>query len=216
MTDTTTAWLVYDHQEHKWLKEFTHPTNYVDEASGFSREGAEKLVADVADCPWVDGRPPRTMIPDTRDEYEHLGLEGQAKAMWKLVEAAIAQMAADRKPAVPLPDTTFFEADKTYIRDEPFKAPELLDVFRCVHVAANPRNGEPRAFGFGGTALFRDADWYSTALTPESWADGWVEFVPERVCDRTAEDEIAEEFRKLRELEAAREIARSLAPELGA
>lgn len=73
-------------------------------------------------------------------------------------------------------DPAFFETGKTYIRDEPFKAPELLPAFRCVHVAENPRNGDPRAFGFGGTALFRDADWYSTALTPEHWSDGWVEY----------------------------------------
>lgn len=75
-----------------------------------------------------------------------------------------------------MPDTTFFETGKTYIRDKPYLAPEALPAFRCVHVAPNPRNGEPRAFGFAGTALFRAEDWFSTALTPESWSDGWVEY----------------------------------------
>lgn len=73
-------------------------------------------------------------------------------------------------------NTTFFETGKTYIRNEPFKAPELLEVFRCVTIADNPRNSEPRAFGFGNSALFRRDDWYSTALTPQNWADGWVEY----------------------------------------
>lgn len=174
MTDPKrTTWLVYDHRDGKWLSEYGHPTNYVDEASSFSRDGAERLVAKTADLPWIDGRPPRTMIPDVRAEYKGLGLEGQAKAVWKFVEAAIKQAIADRPLVV---DATFFETGKTYIRNEPFKAPEILPSFRCLHVAEHPRNGEPRAFGFGNTAAFFDTDWFSTALTPESWADGWVEY----------------------------------------
>lgn len=68
----------------------------------------------------------------------------------------------------------FFEPGATYVRDEPYWAPEVLPVFRCEHVAANPRDGESRAFGFGNYATLCDADWFSTALTPYEWSPGWV------------------------------------------
>lgn len=116
MTNTT-LWLVYDHQEHKWLTEYNHPTNYVDEASRFTREEAEKLVADAAGKPWIDGKPPRVMVPDTRAEHEHLGLAGQAQAVWKLVEAATEQMIADRPSKTTLADrarAAYEEADAHY------------------------------------------------------------------------------------------------------
>lgn len=71
-------------------------------------------------------------------------------------------------------DIEFFEPNRTYMRDEPYMAPENVDVFHCVAVAANPRNGEPRAFGFGKTANPDDKDWYSTALTPAKWDRGWI------------------------------------------
>ena len=71
-------------------------------------------------------------------------------------------------------DTEFFEPNCTYIRDKPYTAPEIVDVFHCVAVAANPRNGEPRAFGFAKTANPDDQDWYSTALTPAKWDRGWI------------------------------------------
>lgn len=69
----------------------------------------------------------------------------------------------------------FFQPGKIYIRNEPYKAPELLDVFQCEHVAPNPRNGELRAFGFANNALLHADGWYSTALTPGNWARGWDE-----------------------------------------
>lgn len=71
-------------------------------------------------------------------------------------------------------DAEFFEPNCTYLRDKPYTAPEKTDVFHCVAVATNPRNGEPRAFGFAKTANPDDQDWYSTALTPAKWDRGWV------------------------------------------
>jgi hypothetical protein len=69
----------------------------------------------------------------------------------------------------------FFEPHRAYIRDEPYQPPELLDLFRCIAIATNPRNNEPRAFGFAKAVAVPDDGWYSTALTPEDWARGWVQ-----------------------------------------
>lgn len=69
----------------------------------------------------------------------------------------------------------FFEAGKTYVLNDIYKAPEILDVFQCIAVAPNPRNGELRAFGFANNALLKPRGWYSTALTPGNWARGWSE-----------------------------------------
>jgi len=74
----------------------------------------------------------------------------------------------------------FFTAGHTYIQNKPYKAPELLDLFRCVHVATNPRNGEPRAFGFAKPSNAGDDAWYSTALGPSQWASKWVEVDTEK------------------------------------
>ncbi len=63
----------------------------------------------------------------------------------------------------------------TYLRNDPYKAPELLEVFHCVAVANNPRNGEPRAFGFAKGLTEPVEGWYSTVLKPEVWAVGWIE-----------------------------------------
>lgn len=71
--------------------------------------------------------------------------------------------------------TDFFQPGKTYVLADVYKAPEVLDVFQCVAVAPNPRNGELRAFGFANTALLKPRGWYSTALTPGNWARGWDE-----------------------------------------
>lgn len=70
---------------------------------------------------------------------------------------------------------TFFEPGKTYIRSEPYKAPELLTVFRCVAVAEHPRKAESRAFGFLAT-VFPGDNWGSGARTPEDWGLGWSEY----------------------------------------
>ncbi len=69
--------------------------------------------------------------------------------------------------------TDFFKPDITYIRNKPFCAPELLDLFKCVAVTTHPKNGELRAFGFQAKAYPGD-DWVSTANRPEEWAEGWL------------------------------------------
>jgi len=74
----------------------------------------------------------------------------------------------------------FFEPDQTYIRNAPYQAPELLDIFQCVAVAPSPRNGEARAFGFAKAVTDADDGWYSTAMTPEVWSRGWVQHAPEK------------------------------------
>lgn len=71
-----------------------------------------------------------------------------------------------------MPESEFFAPGMTYTRNLPYRAPEDRADFICVGVGANPRDGEPRAFGFyrGGSC---DA-WYSTALKPDRWQAGWV------------------------------------------
>jgi len=86
----------------------------------------------------------------------------------------------------------FFAPGTTYMRDDPYKAPELLEVFHCVAVANSPRNGELRAFGFAKGLTESVEGWYSTALTPEVWAVGWIEST-EVLFTRDAEAETADE-----------------------
>jgi hypothetical protein len=69
--------------------------------------------------------------------------------------------------------SAFFEPGRTYAENKPFAAPEVLQLFHCVAVAVNPRDGGVRAFGFGSTAA--GSAWYSTALRQATWDAGWVE-----------------------------------------
>lgn len=71
-----------------------------------------------------------------------------------------------------MPD--FFEPGKTYIRSEPYKAPEQLLLFRCVAVADHPAKDEPRAFGFLAT-VHPGNNWGSDARGPADWDLGWSE-----------------------------------------
>lgn len=89
----------------------------------------------------------------------------------------------------------FFTPNTTYLRNDPYKAPEQLEVFHCVAVAKSPRNGELRAFGFAKGLTAAVEAWYSTALTPEVWAVGWVEHT-EVLFASTAEtvDAVTEAF----------------------
>jgi hypothetical protein len=78
----------------------------------------------------------------------------------------------------------FFEPGKTYIRSEPYTAPELLPMFYCVAVAEHPAKAELRAFGFLA-AVYPGDNWGSDARTPEDWAAGWSEYEPtnDHSCD---------------------------------
>jgi hypothetical protein len=69
--------------------------------------------------------------------------------------------------------TDFFTPDITYIRNEPFKAPELLGLFKCVAVTTHPASGGLRAFGFEATAYPGD-NWSSASYRVEEWEDGWL------------------------------------------
>jgi hypothetical protein len=68
----------------------------------------------------------------------------------------------------------FFVPGIVYVQDEPFRAPELLEVFQCVAVATHPAKGELRAFGFLATAYPGD-NWASHALRSGDWENGWIE-----------------------------------------
>lgn len=67
----------------------------------------------------------------------------------------------------------FFRPDLTYIQNEPFRAPELVGIFKAVAVTDHPANGEQVAFGFYATAHPGDG-WHRAALMAGDWAEGWV------------------------------------------
>jgi hypothetical protein len=69
--------------------------------------------------------------------------------------------------------TEFFKPDVTYLQNEPFRAPELLVVFKCVAVTANPGTGERWALGFVTYAHPGD-EWELYAEPAAGWAEGWV------------------------------------------
>jgi hypothetical protein len=130
MTDTkpTTAWLVYDRTEGKFACEFTHDTNYVDEASRFSYDEACKLVTDAAIGEWPDGKPPKVMIPDLGSGGTYDDLVAQTKAAGALIQKATRRMIADRATAdwthpAPIgglpenPDTTAADTATTSLAD---------------------------------------------------------------------------------------------------
>jgi hypothetical protein len=130
MTDPkpTTLWLVYDRLEGKFLKEFTHDTNYVDEASRFSYDEACKLVTDAAIGEWPDGKPPKVMIPDLGSGGTYDDLVAQTKGAGALIQKATQRMVADRATAdwthpVPIgglpenPDTTATDTATTSLAD---------------------------------------------------------------------------------------------------
>lgn len=99
-TDTTTDWLVYDRREGKFLKEFNHPTNYVDEAGRFGYDEARKMVTDAAIGEWPDGKPPVVMIPDVESTgTSYVDLIAQTQAASKLIDEAVERMVADRETA---------------------------------------------------------------------------------------------------------------------
>jgi hypothetical protein len=99
MNDTATAWLVYDRREGKFACEFTHDTNYVDEASRFGYDKACKMVTDAAISEWPDGKPPVVMIPDLDSGGTCDDLVAQVKAAGLLIKAATERMIADRAEA---------------------------------------------------------------------------------------------------------------------
>ncbi|MFJ5120859.1 hypothetical protein [Kitasatospora sp. NPDC088548] len=72
-------------------------------------------------------------------------------------------------------EADFFQAGHTYIQT--FPDSQLVRFFQCAAVAAHPRTGEPRAFGFEGAAT-PGQDWRSTcdtvAYRPSHWDGQWV------------------------------------------
>lgn len=77
---------------------------------------------------------------------------------------------------------TFFEAGVTYVRDQPFKAPEINPQFMCWSVGDEPNGAGFRiaqGWGRGGSL----DPWSMTAMEPRHWAWGWVPVVvdPDRV-----------------------------------
>lgn len=66
----------------------------------------------------------------------------------------------------------FFVPDTTYIRDDPYKAPEIRPEFVCVGVATHPTKHDKRAFGFYRPGRF--SPWRSDAMDSTGWARGWT------------------------------------------
>ena len=66
----------------------------------------------------------------------------------------------------------FFVPDTTYIRDDPYKAPEIRPEFVCVGVATHPTKKDKRAFGFYRPGRF--SPWRSDAMDSTGWARGWT------------------------------------------
>lgn len=71
---------------------------------------------------------------------------------------------------------SFFEPDKTYIRNEPYTAPEILPVFQCLTLGAVPETLDVLAFGFG-TVAFPGNVWGPGIVDKSYWGDGtlWLE-----------------------------------------
>ena len=99
MPNPTTDWLVYDHREGKFQKEFGHPTGYVDEAHRFGYDEARKMVVDAATGEWPAGEPPLVMIPDLGSGGTYEDLCAQAKDAGLLIKAATERMIVDRDTA---------------------------------------------------------------------------------------------------------------------
>jgi hypothetical protein len=73
----------------------------------------------------------------------------------------------------------FFEPGTEYVQNAPFKAPEVLGVFRCESTARHPRTGGLVAFGFGTRMTERrgdNQDWHRASLDEAQWDDseGWI------------------------------------------
>lgn len=67
----------------------------------------------------------------------------------------------------------FFEPGHTYVQADPYRAPELMVVFKCIAVAEHPSKHEMRALGFHSTV--QADEWASAAYRPGQWDQGWVE-----------------------------------------
>lgn len=76
----------------------------------------------------------------------------------------------------------FFEPDRTYTEDAPFRAPEDRPNFQCIAVAIHPTTGNRRALGFEQAGAGRP--WKSSSMRDEEWADGWTD-----VTDTTTGDD---------------------------
>jgi hypothetical protein len=70
------------------------------------------------------------------------------------------------------------EVGKTYIENEPYRAPEALGVFRCLAVDTVPGTDLRVAFGFG-TVAYPGTEWTPALLQLSSApADKWMVAVP--------------------------------------
>lgn len=71
----------------------------------------------------------------------------------------------------------FFEAGKTYVEREPYRAPELLEVFKCEAVAKHPKDGTVRALGFRWYQYPGPESAASAALQQRHWdrGNGWLD-----------------------------------------
>lgn len=69
------------------------------------------------------------------------------------------------------------EAGKTYVENEPYRAPEDTAVFQVVHVADYPgEEGVRLAFGFGTASWPGDCDWTPGVMDLSvTQADKWLE-----------------------------------------
>ncbi|MGZ2355699.1 hypothetical protein LRE75_03165 [Streptomyces sp. 372A] len=90
------------------------------------------------------------------------------------------------KPGAP---TDFFEPSARYVDGDGFKAPEQTHTFQCEHIALHPRpDAGPRAFGFARNNA-PGSEWFSTALTPDDFAEAkWVRIPEDEVLGDAAGD----------------------------
>lgn len=81
----------------------------------------------------------------------------------------------------------FFEADKVYTENEPFRAPELRRFYKPVWVGPSPADGKLLAFGFGKDGAF--GPWELMALLEEHWlqGEGWIETDELRALDERSD-----------------------------
>lgn len=68
--------------------------------------------------------------------------------------------------------TDFFVPGTTYVRDQPFKAPEINPQFICETIVHHPDTEARMALGFGRGGSMDP--WVLTAMEDKHWKWGWV------------------------------------------
>jgi len=84
----------------------------------------------------------------------------------------------------------FFKPGETYVQDEPYRAPEILGVFKCEVVRDSPNLEHPGQWAFGwATQAYPGTNWRPSAFPADAWEAGWLpaEFNGEVWISRSAD-----------------------------